>query len=111
MSDTEQPRVSFRDGGMEAAHPDSGKNLRKVVIISYAEGRNHSVYFEMSKREAMERFERKMQERSPYEAEQEGWEASVWMGTVTDELHIHGNFGDQVSDLVSKLQSGMFRDD
>lgn len=77
----------------------------KLFIVTYANGQCRQFYLNVDKRDAMERFERVMLERTNFEIEDEGWEASI--ETIAFDEHgecfIAKNSGDQIRRLMAEL--------
>jgi len=99
-------KVEFRDGGCSIPMGDKSK-MMPVVIMNYAEGVCHQLYFNMTVAEAKLRFIRQMEGRCALEIATEGWCASIWKGYIeNDELLIAGSLAQQINLLTRISNSG-----
>lgn len=93
-------QVKFREGQIAISNdPDT----RTAVIIEYNDLKSYAIYLDMPVAEAKQRFTQRMNERSDFEIEREGWEAKVSQISITDEIHICGDWSDQVAGLIKSL--------
>lgn len=85
--------------------PKEGESA--AIVISYANNQNHAVFINVSEKEARRRFTKRMNNRHPFEIEREGWEATIGMVAITDELWIEGTAGRDLQDLSNQLMQQM----
>lgn len=91
--------VTFTTGQIESVPADQ----TKAYVISYADNQNHAVYLNVSMEEAKRRFTERMNERHPFEVEREGWDATINLTGITDELWIMGTAGRDFQDFSQQL--------
>lgn len=89
--------VNFSTGNIAEPAAD---DRHTAVIIEYNDLRSYAIYLDMAVEEAKERFTKRMNDRSEYEAQHEGWDAKVSQFGVTDEIHICGDWNDQVKGFM-----------
>ena len=93
--------VNFSIGSVEA-EPQTYSHLTYIIV--YAHDKNQAIYFDMSLDEAKQRFEHKMNNRTDYEIEFEGWDATINQVYIeSDELYIIGNIPELLRKMYSEL--------
>mgnify|MGYP000019847867 CR=1 FL=1 len=84
--------INFSSGSIES---EPEKYSRKVIIIGWANHKNHKLYFDVTEDEAKDRFELYMNDRTWVETDMEGWDAIVNIVYMKDnELTIETNAGE-----------------
>lgn len=73
------PKTIIKDGGFEM--PSNTTGLSPVCVFSFAEGQTHKIYWGVTKKEALRRFETFQDEYGEPVAE-----ATLWVGFLKDEL-------------------------
>ncbi|WP_166256320.1 hypothetical protein [Marinobacter salicampi] len=89
--------VNFSTGQLTEPAED---DRHTVVIIEYNDLKSFALYLDMPLDEAKARFTQRMNDRAPYEAQHEGWDAKVSRFGITDEIHICGDWNDQVKGFM-----------
>jgi len=84
--------INFSRGSIES---EPAKYSHKVIIIGWANHKNHKLYFDVTEDEAKDRFKRYMNDRTWVETDIEGWDAIVNIVYMKgNELTIETNAGE-----------------